>query len=238
LKLEDDNDPSSFTLIRDTGPTQLVVSKTNSSGSVLIDVSPIPANGVDAATVRIFRGTDTAGLKSVNFLRGNNTTQLSASIGVDGKDSLFQLNGGDVGIGILEPDVKLHIEGGTDAQPTGGGYIQAGSSGGSNVVIDEDEIMARSGGLASNLHINSDGGEVVFGGSIDIGIERVQLSSVGSTAVVMCPLGKSILSGGCSGLTNEIQESFPNSDGTGWFCGFTGGNDNIAFAVCANVVWP
>ena len=177
-------------------------------------------------------------MKSVNFLRGNNTTQLSASIGVDGKDSFLQLNGGNLGISTLAPDVKLQIEGGTDASPTGGGYLQVGPTSAANVVIDENEIMARNNGGISNLHINNNGGDVILGGPLDFGLEVVFSTATDDFVRADCPSGKRILSGGCaSGVA--VLGTFPvytEVEGDWWQCRFNSADPgNTALAFCANV---
>jgi hypothetical protein len=116
LRLED-NDPdtprnsSSFTLFEDAQPTQLRISKTNSSGSVFLDLNPKPSDGVNSGLVRFFRETNTAGVKGVRFYRGNNTTELSALIGVDGADSALQIHGGRLGIGTSAPAANLEVRG-------------------------------------------------------------------------------------------------------------------------------
>jgi len=111
LRLEDNDDPNSFTEVKDAQPTQLRINKTNSNGLVLFDLNPMPTDGVSNAVVRFFRETNTTGPKAVHFLRGNNSTQTSASIGVDGTNSWFQAHGGNVGIGTAAPTRKLHVEG-------------------------------------------------------------------------------------------------------------------------------
>ena len=67
---------------------------------------------------------------------------------------------GHMGIGTRLPDVRLHVVGGSDAEFTGGGFIQAGDTASANVVIDNNEIMARSNGAISTLFLNNDGGDV------------------------------------------------------------------------------
>ncbi len=69
--------------------------------------------------------------------------------------------GGLVGINTPNPSVPLQIHGGTDASLTSGGYLQIGTNS-SNIVIDDNEIMARNktAGTAQNLHLNMDGGNV------------------------------------------------------------------------------
>jgi hypothetical protein len=111
LRLQDDDDPDSYLVIKDTGPTQGWIGKYTASGASLLDLAPIPMDGVSDAAIRFFRSTNTTGLKQVTFHRGNNTTNTSAVIGVDGTDSAFQLDGGNFGIGTLTPDAKLTVNG-------------------------------------------------------------------------------------------------------------------------------
>jgi hypothetical protein len=87
--------------------------------------------------------------------------QLTDGIYVDGD--------GNVGVGTTDPATKLHIEGGTDAGLTTGGFLVAGSTDGANIVIDDNEIMARNNGAASPLYLQHDGGDVYVGGKIKPG---------------------------------------------------------------------
>jgi hypothetical protein len=69
---------------------------------------------------------------------------------------------GNVGIGTSAPDVKLHVNGGTDVEPGSGGFIVTGSIASTNIGIDNNEIMARNNGAVSTLFFNNDGGDVVM----------------------------------------------------------------------------
>ena len=64
-----------------------------------------------------------------------------------------------VGIGTVIPEVKLHIKGGTDTSPSDGGYLVLGETTGTNLSIDNNEIMARSNGTTSTLHVQVEGGD-------------------------------------------------------------------------------
>ncbi|MFM9997039.1 MAG: hypothetical protein ACKVU4_14710 [Phycisphaerales bacterium] len=111
FRLEDASVPGGFTLIEDPQPTQLRFSKTNAAGQVLFDLNPKPTDGLSAATVRFFRETATTGPRAVQFLRGNGTSQASASIGVDGAHSFLQAHGGSVGIGTTTPTEAFDVNG-------------------------------------------------------------------------------------------------------------------------------
>jgi len=70
---------------------------------------------------------------------------------------------GDIGIGTTTPTTKLHIEGGNDASNTSGGYITLGSTSSTNLAIDNNEIIARTGSGAGILHLQAGGGTVGIG---------------------------------------------------------------------------
>jgi len=109
LRLQDDDDPGSYLAIRDAGSAQACLEKYTSSGVTLLDFMPMPLDGISDASIRLFRSTNTTGLKRVLFYRGNNTTVTSAAIGVDGADSWFQAQGGSFGIGTTTPSAPLEV---------------------------------------------------------------------------------------------------------------------------------
>ena len=68
---------------------------------------------------------------------------------------------GRVGIGTFNPMTQLHVQGGGDASLTGGGNIVSGTTTGLNIVMDDNEIIARSNGAASPLYLNQGSGNVI-----------------------------------------------------------------------------
>jgi len=78
----------------------------------------------------------------------------------------------DVGIRTVAVDVPLHVGGGSDAGLTGGGYLVTGLIESTNLVLDDNEIVARNNGNVAYLFVNRDGGNVIinqFDGNVGIG---------------------------------------------------------------------
>ena len=81
-------------------------------------------------------------------------------------NALTILKNGNVGIDTADPAFRLQITGGSDAEPDGGGYLVIGDHTAANIVIDNNEIMARNNGVTSPLYLQNDGGSVRVGGTV------------------------------------------------------------------------
>ncbi|MCB2220759.1 MAG: tail fiber domain-containing protein [Bacteroidetes bacterium] len=89
---------------------------------------------------------------------------------------------GKLGIATETPAVQFQVVGGTDASLASGGYLVTGSTTGENIVMDENEIMARNNGVANTLHLQRDGGSL----SLHYGLaatSQVYVSSSGWTGI-------------------------------------------------------
>lgn len=75
-------------------------------------------------------------------------------------EAMTMITSGYVGIGITTPEVKLHVNGGSDVSLTSGGYIVSGNTSGKSIGIDDNEIMARDNGGKSVLLLQTDGGDL------------------------------------------------------------------------------
>lgn len=64
--------------------------------------------------------------------------------------------------GVPDAAAPLSILGGGDAELAGGGFLVCGPGNGSNVSIDNNEIMARNNGNSSPLYLNNNGGDVII----------------------------------------------------------------------------
>jgi len=105
------------------------------------------------------------------YVAGTNYNGKHLQIGRDDQNHDIGLMG-DVGVGTTAPGTKLHVVGGSDASLGGGGILTLGSTSGSNLVIDDNEIMARNNGAAVALSLNNEGGNVhlIATGTGNVGI--------------------------------------------------------------------
>ena len=73
---------------------------------------------------------------------------------------------GNVGIEAPNPKARLHIQIGNDAEGgsnTNNGYLMLGSLSAKNIIMDDNEIMARNGASDARLFLQSDGGKASVG---------------------------------------------------------------------------
>jgi Chaperone of endosialidase/YadA head domain repeat (2 copies) len=82
------------------------------------------------------------------------------------RNALTVLKNGNVGIGTNKPRTKLHIQKGTDATLSGGGYLVLGDESKTSMALDFNEILVRDGGKTSTLYLQNDGGDVFVGGNL------------------------------------------------------------------------
>ena len=93
------------------------------------------------------------------FIIGNGTK-------TDLNNAMVVLKNGYAGIGTNTPNTKLHIFGGTDASlSSGSGYFVIGDMAGTNIVFDNNEIIARNNGANSTLFLQNGGGAFEIGGT-------------------------------------------------------------------------
>jgi hypothetical protein len=141
------------------------------------------------------------------YLRINNTTntknwQLSNSASLGGRLLFLQQglervvfqNDGNVGIGgdlpLTNngfPNTKLHIETGQDAGLTSSnnGYLMLGPGSGTNIVIDNNEIVARNGFTGtSTLYLQNNGGQLSVGAPTTINTDAEALKINGTNPYV------------------------------------------------------
>ncbi len=148
--------------------------------------------------------------------------------------TIFASNAGSGGV--------LYAQGSSDASPAGGGIIVAGDEAGSNVAIDANEIMARDGGNTAPLYLNNEGGDVIVGGTLDIGwvyMSEDFEGGLGCCGQLFCPEGMRPIGGGCNALVglHDIYSNHPvcGEDGCGWSCHLDTSDGVRVHVLCANV---
>lgn len=68
---------------------------------------------------------------------------------------------GQVGVGTIVPAATFHVFNGSDASLTGGGHIITGDTASLNIVMDNNEIIARNNGGPAPLILNQGSGNVI-----------------------------------------------------------------------------
>ncbi len=109
----------------------------------------------------------------------------------------------NLGIGTGSPATKLQVMGGTDAELASGGFVTIGTTSSANIVMDNNEIMARDNGAASTLHLNYEGGDINMcytSGSVMIG------ASTPAAGYLLSVDGKVM----CEELKVQMSESWPD----------------------------
>jgi hypothetical protein len=119
-----------------------------------------------------------------------------AIIRVNGGDRLTVAPDGNVGIANNTPIARLHIASGQDAGLTNtqNGFIMLGAEAGGNVVIDNNEIIARNNGATSTLFLQNNGGPVQIG------------STAVPTGYLLSVAGKAI----CTELRVQLTGAWPD----------------------------
>ncbi len=127
---------------------------------------------------------------------------------------------GKVGIGTATPAIhaKLQLVGGTDAAMVCAecGYLVLGDVNSTNIVIDNNEIMAKNNGGVSNLGLQADGGSItVHGGSGFPEEQKVHISNTGEVGIgeLQIPSGYKLAVNG-KAIAEEVRVEMAG-DGTG-----------------------
>jgi len=152
------------------------IGTTNPAGKLHIDLTGaatqfailIDDDDADNPTIQIRKAgiaKSFAAMIGDDFRLGNYATNPNGKLtfGTNGLSRMTIVPAGNVGIGTLDPISKFQIVGGTDAGPTQHGFIMLGAESAENIVIDNNEILARNNGVVSTLFLARDGSKVQLG---------------------------------------------------------------------------
>lgn len=130
-------------------------------------------------------------------------------IGTNGTNKVAVVGNGNVGIRTSEPVAPLHIFTGDDASASTNGFLQLGPSNSLNMVLDNNEILARNNGVVSTLYLGRDGSMVQIGNSTATPGTKLYVTSGGNLDLTEANSGFMVL-GSSTGTNlafdnNEIQ---------------------------------
>ncbi len=140
------------------------------------------SNNTTGSYIRMYGGA--TGNSAIMFYKDINTPVSGASIGYSpGSDYAYISNGTGayftptgMGISTASPLAKVQIVAGQDAglSASTNGFLMLGTGSSTNIVIDNNEILARNNNGASDLFLQHSGGNLILcgteAGSVGIGI--------------------------------------------------------------------
>lgn len=141
------------------------------------------AGNFGGAQLDLFAATTVDG-SYISFYNELGATNPSATIGYAGGSDYLLISRGTnmflksagLGISIADPLTKLHIANGQDAGfgSTSNGYIMNGAVTGANLIIDNNELLARNNNRKADLYLQNDSGNVILcaneQGGVGIGV--------------------------------------------------------------------
>lgn len=127
----------------------------------------------------------------------------------NGTDRMFFTPGGNIGVGISDPVGRFQIGTGNDASATTHGYLMMGPENGENLVLDNNEILARNNGVVATLFLARDGSKVQLGNGGEASGTKLHITSGNDVGLPDASSGY-LMMGSQAGLNmvadnNEIQ---------------------------------
>lgn len=145
-----------------SGKFHISLLESNITNAIIID------NNLEESTIQFRQDGVNKGFlqSSDNNLRiGTNSSNADGLLlfSTNGVNKVSVTSAGNVGINTTTPSSVLHILNVQDASIVSNGYIQIGASSGTNVVFDNNEILARNNGALATLYLGQDGSVVEIG---------------------------------------------------------------------------
>lgn len=190
---------------------------TNGSGNVGIGTSTptekLTINATDPAISFLNAGTAKGFLRTSgnDISLGTYNANATGTLAFNTRDigRMFITSAGDIGIGISNPVGRLQIGTGDDASATSHGYLMMGPANGENLVLDNNEILARNNGVVSTLFLARDGSKVQLGNGAEGSGTKLHITS-GSDVGLPDNLSGYLMMGSQAGVNmvldnNELQ---------------------------------
>lgn len=144
---------------------------------------------------------------------------------------------GKIGMGTYNPETLLNIVGGGDisSSSTDKGALMLGAATSTNIIMDDNEIMARNNGEASVLALQGDGGDLTIGANVT-DVSKKHIFTDGKLGVgLMRPKATLDVNGGVRALqglpagdASNLGYAFGNDGDTGLFATPDAVNGNIS----------
>ena len=138
-------------------------------GNVRIE-SPSTTGG---AAIKMYGGT--TNLSYIQFYKNITSPTAMGYIGFNPTQNYAVIQSGiavsvssnGMGVGTVNPEARLHVPFGTDAglPNTSNGFLMLGLGSSTNVVMDNNEILARNNGAASDLFLQHSAGNLILCGN-------------------------------------------------------------------------
>ncbi len=160
-----------------------IYSKNNGNVGIGINnpAEKLSVNAVDPAISLLNAGTAKGFLQlSGNHLKlgtYNANTNGNLVLNTRGTDRMTVTPSGDFGIGISNPVGRFQIGTGSDASATTHGYLMMGAVNGENLVLDNNEILARNNGVVSTLFLARDGSKVQLGNGAEASGTKLHITN-------------------------------------------------------------
>lgn len=191
-------------LILSTGNTPRL--QIDNTGNVAIGASPLSAYKFDVIGGDVRFRNDASNLNL--FLRSNSTRSINFRNNSDVNEAIIKSSGqnlylgrgtvftdftideeGDVGIGgEIVPVSQLQVVGGYEVNYNSHGHLMLGQEPLPNMILDQNEILARNNGAAADLFVQHDGGNLLLcgleGGAVGIGLTAGSSLPAGSLLAV------------------------------------------------------
>ena len=131
----------------------VLINTTNKAANIQFQQSGTNMGFLQSSTDDLRIGTNSGNEAGILYLASNGVNRVA-------------INGvGNVGIRTSLPVAPVHIFSGDDASITSNGFMQLGPSNSLNLVLDNNEILARDNGAVSTLYLGRDGSMVQIGNS-------------------------------------------------------------------------